>query len=151
VSDHINLNEQSQVHIVAKFLGNIKGANGQQIPVDKSALTVAPVMYDAVFIPSGHDSVAALIKEGDARHFVSEAFKHAKAIGAVGAGIELLRHTILPTIPASHPQSDGGVISMHGVVMTQNSSNLQALTNQFVEAIAQHRHWLRPQQEQVSA
>ena len=145
------LEKGAQVHIVAKFLGNIKGANGQQIPVDKSALTVASVMYDAVFIPGGRESVAALLKEGDARHFVSEAFKHAKAIGAVGAGVEMLRHTILPSIPASHPQSDGGVSNIHGVVMTQNTTDLQAFSDQFVEAIAQHRHWMRPQPEQVSA
>ena len=145
------LEKGAQVHVVAKFLGSIKGANGQQIPVDKCAITVASVMYDAVFIPGGRESVAALLKEGNARHFVSEAFKHGKAIGAVGAGLELLRNTVPSPLFASSPQADGGVISMSGVVMTQNSSNLQAFSDQFIEAIAQHRHWMRPEQEQLSA
>ena len=145
------LEKGARVHLVAKFLGSITGANGQQIPVDKSALTVASVMYDAVFIPGGRDSVAALLKEGNARHFVSEAFKHGKTIGAVGAGLELLHHTILPTLPTSHPQGDGGVMNVHGVVFTQHTANLQAFSDQFIEAIAQHRHWMRLQAEQVSA
>lgn len=143
------LKEQgAQVEIIAKTLGTIKGVKGQQVPVDKSALTVASIMYDAVFIPGGQKSVAQLLKQGDARHFVAEAFKHGKAIGAIGAGIELLRQT---GILASETQSNGEVVNTYGIVTTQNASDLKSFIQQFVTAIAQHRHWTRPNMEQVSA
>jgi len=42
--------------------------------VDRSLLTVASVMYDAVFVPGGQAAVDALWGQGDARHFVAEAY-----------------------------------------------------------------------------
>jgi catalase len=140
----------AQAEVVAKALGTLKGANGQQVPVDKSSITTASIMYDAVFIPGGQESVAQLIKQGDARHFVAEAFKHGKAIGAVGAGVELLRHADLAGFSIEGARSDGGVTNSQGVVTVQNPSDLRSFIQQFIEAIAQHRHWMRPQ-EQVPA
>ncbi|MBV9022093.1 MAG: DJ-1/PfpI family protein, partial [Ktedonobacteraceae bacterium] len=120
----------------------------QQLPVDKSALTTSSIMYDAVFIPGGQASVQQLMQQGDARHFVAEAFKHGKAIGAVGEGIELLHHADIPS--SSLAESRGRVASMQGIVTVQDSSDLNPFIEQFAKAIAQHRHWMRPQ-EQVPA
>lgn len=144
------LTEQgAQVTLIAKVLGTIKSANGQAVPVDKSAITTASLMFDAVFIPGGQQSVAQLLKQGDARHFVAEAFKHGKSIGAVGAGVELLRHVGIPGMSETETQSKG-VVNTHGVVTTQSTASLNAFIKQFIAAIAQHRHWARAE-EQVSA
>jgi catalase len=148
------LKEQgAEVHVIAKGLGTIAGADNQEIPIDKSAATVSSIMYDAVFIPGGQASVAALLRLGDARHFVAEAYKHGKAIGATGEGAQLLQRMELPTQPASpEVKSEGnGVVNSYGVVTTAQIANLAPFTTQFIEAIAQHRHWLRPQMEEVSA
>ncbi len=141
------------VHVIAKGLGTIAGADNQVIPVDKSAATVGSIMYDAVFIPGGRASVSALLRLGDARHFVAEAYKHGKAIGATGEGAELLQSIEIPTRPASDQtkSESGGIINSYGIVTSPMIANLAPFITQFAEAIAQHRHWLRPQMEEVPA
>ncbi len=146
------LEEQgAHVELIAKTLGSIKSANGQQVPVNKSALTVSSIMYDAVFIPGGQESVTQLLKQGDARHFVAEAYKHGKAIGAVGPGVELLRQADIPGLAEAEARSNGNLLNLYGVVIDSNMSDLNAFFQQFLAAIAQHRHWMRPQLEQVPA
>ncbi len=148
------LKEQgAEVHVIARGLGTIAGADNQEIPVDKSAATVGSIMYDAVFIPGGRASVAALLRLGDARHFVAEAYKHGKAIAALGEGAELLQRVDIPTRPSSEPGASSGlaVVNSYGVITSQQSSNLADFIAQFVAAIAQHRHWLRPQMDEVPA
>ena len=49
------------------------------------------VMFDAVLVPGGAQRAEALSRNGDAVHFVLEAYKHCKAICTVGEGVELLR------------------------------------------------------------
>ena len=51
---------------------------------------MASVLYDAVLIAGGSASVDTLLGNGDAIHYVTEAFKHAKPIGAIGDGTRLL-------------------------------------------------------------
>jgi catalase len=136
--------------VVAKALGSIKGASGQPLPVDKSAITTSSIMYDAVFIPGGQASVQQLMQQGDARHFVAEAFKHGKAIGAIGEGVELLRHAGIPSLSTNEPVSRGEMDSFQGIVTEQYASDLNLFIEQFVTAIAWHRHWTRSQ-EQVPA
>ncbi|MBV9689835.1 MAG: catalase [Ktedonobacteraceae bacterium] len=136
--------------IVAKALGTIKGASGQQLSVDKSAIATSSIMYDAVFIPGGQASVQQLVQQGDARHFVAEAFKHGKAIGAVGEGIALLHDADIPSSSLTETESRGRVASVQGIVTVQDTSDLNPFIEQFVTAIAKHRHWMRPQ-EQVPA
>ena len=77
-------------------------------------------------MPSGKAAVAALQADGDAVHFVREAFKHAKAIAAAGDGAELLR-------TAGVPANAAGVVTGGGA----------ALAKSFIAAIAQHRAWDR--------
>jgi catalase len=39
------------------------------------------VLYDAVLVAPGDESADAILGNGGAVHFASEAFKHAKAVG----------------------------------------------------------------------
>ncbi|HVA25365.1 MAG TPA: catalase [Chloroflexota bacterium] len=138
----------AQAMVIAKALGSIKDTQGQAVTVDKSALTTASIMFDAVYIPGGEQSVAALKAQGDALHFVQEAYRHAKPIGASGAGIELLATTHLPVGGAAGKPSESAG-STHGVVTGRG--DLTVFCEKFVEAIAQHRHWLRPGRDAVPA
>ncbi|MGV0026735.1 catalase, partial [Phormidesmis priestleyi] len=81
----------AKAEIVAKFMGTIKAADGQELEVDKTFLTGASVMFDAVYVPGGAKSIEALKTNGEALNFINEAFKHCKAIAATGEGVELLR------------------------------------------------------------
>ncbi len=130
--------------IISKNLGMLKcSKNQQQMEVNKTFATAASVMYDAVYVAGGQQSVAALTTNGDALHFVNEAFKHAKAIGAANEGIELLKASQIQGVNVASSESQAQVISDLGVVTIQNSMNMRDLVQEFINAIAQHRHWGR--------
>ena len=129
------------VQVVSTFLGKIKGADGQEAMVEKSFLITPSVVFDAVFIPGGKKSVDALKANGDAMHFVNEAFKHCKAIGAAREGIGLLEASDIKGLAFSDPQ--GTVKSELGVVTVGTASDVNAFLGEFIKAIAQHRHWGR--------
>ncbi|SPZ85851.1 Catalase HPII [Sphingobacterium multivorum] len=67
------------VHVIAPKLGEVTGTDKKKIPVEESFLTGASVLYDAIYIPGGKDSVATLQSNADAVHFLNEAFKHCKS------------------------------------------------------------------------
>jgi len=146
----------AHVDLIAPVLGALTGSGsasgaGGQLEADKSLPTVASVMYDAVFVPGGRDSVQALLQQGDALHFVAEAYKHGKAVGAAGEGVELLRQAGLPAAVVPDARTDGAVSSMQGVVTSRETQSWSAFVDPFAAAIAQHRHWMRAQQQQTPA
>ncbi len=78
------LNAKAVVEVVGTHQGALKAADGSDVPAPVSVLTAKSVMYDAVYVPGGADSAAALASNADAVHFVQEAFKHYKPVGAAG-------------------------------------------------------------------
>ena len=113
------------VEVVAPHLGAIQSANGDAVPVNQSLLTTASVLYDAVYVPGGADSVNALQDSGDALHFIQEAFKHYKPVAASGEGADFFQAA--------------GIAAEPGVVTGENGT----ITSAFLEAIGQHRFWDR--------
>ena len=81
----------AQGKIVATHLGALTAADGDELPIDFSLLTASSVLFDAVYVPGGAESVAALSLERDAVEFVTEAYRHCKPIAATGEGVDLLR------------------------------------------------------------
>jgi catalase len=108
-------------------------------------------MYDAVYVPGGPQSIEALKLQGDAIHFVNEAFKHCKAIAASGEGVELLRQANFNYIQFAGADRSGKPISDKGVVTTSTMADPKAFTQEFINAITQHRHWSRQMKERVPA
>jgi len=140
-----------QVKVIAPRHGVLRGAHGNEVPVDFSLLTSASVLFDAVYVPGGDMSIAALLHEADAIHFVREAYKHCKAIAATGAGVELLRAAHLGAESLDGINTNGRqVIADEGVVIGQETrtDNVAAA---FITAIAQHRHWGREMKSPVPA
>jgi catalase len=128
----------AKVKVIAKRLGTVKGAGGQPVEVDRSAPTTASIEYDAVFIPGGAASVAVLKKDGDALHFVQEAYRHCKALGATKEGSELLR-------------AAGIAVEAPGVVTSEKGAADGSFAATFAAAIAKHRHWERADKDSVPA
>ena len=128
--------------IVSKELGTIKSMDNSELAVGKSYLTTASVNYDAVFIPGGQDSANAMMNQGDTLNFIHEAYKHAKAIGAVNEGVNVVAACQIKgvTVVASN---DSRVMSEAGFVEAKNASDLTEFCNKFLDAVAQHRHWQR--------
>ncbi len=137
--------------IIAQFLGDVATSEGEALKVDKSLLTVASVMYDAVFIPGGAESVAALSEQADVVDFINEAFKHCKAIAAIGDGIDLLAASDLGGVAVAGSTSEGELLSEQGIVTASSATDIDGFSQEFIEAIAQHRHWDRTQKRMVPA
>lgn len=139
--------EGAHAEIVGTRMGKINSAEGEAVEVTKNFLTTPSVLYDAVYIPGGQDSVNALKKMGMALHFVNEAFMHCKPLGATGEGVQLLEVATIPGISLS----DGNISDDHGVVTLRDNASLDGFTAPFLAAISQHRHWERAETEQVPA
>jgi catalase len=129
--------------VVAPELGTVRGAAGEAVLVDRAVVTMSSVLYDAVFVPGGKESVDTLAADGESVHYVSEAFKHGKAIGAADDGVDLLRRA--PVAGVRLNGGSDGVVDDRGVVTaaSQNGDPSDRLISAFTEAIAKHRNWDR--------
>lgn len=129
--------EGAVVKIVAPKNGKIKTAGGTEVKVDYTFMTTSSVLFDAVYIPGGAASVEMLAGEADAYQFVDEAYKHCKAIAAVGDATGFLADTF-----AGKAKDDNAVIT---------SDTAGKASKNFIKAIARHRNWERETQRKVPA
>ena len=141
----------AKAHIISKHQGMLKSSSGEELEVDKSYVTTASVMYDAIYVPGGKESTDTLKMQGDAIHFINEAFRHCKPLGATGEGVELFKVADLPDINFAGQKSADKAVSDKGVVTSGNSKNIGSFNDSFIAAIAKHRHWDREKKEQVPA
>jgi catalase len=141
----------AQAKIVAPRLGFLTSAKGKKVKIDFSLLTTSSVMFDAVYIPGGEKSVAALRGEADALHFVNEAYKHCKTIAATGAGAEVLRASYLGMDKTSGANAESNQLVTDEGVITSPDAQVSKVAADFIKAIAQHRHWSREMKDQVPA
>ena len=125
--------EGAQLKVVATHGGVVTTADGNTLKVDHSLLTTASVVFDALYIPSGKSSTDTLAVNADALHFINETYKHCKAIAVEGSAEELLQNSFINT-----QENDLGLL------INQSSEN-------FINAIAQHRFWEREQKGSVPA
>ena len=130
--------------IISDHLGFVATSSGQQLAVDHTFTNMPSIMFDAVMVPGGAASAQALERNGDAVHYVLEAYKHCKSICLIGEGAGLLRSLgVTPGDPATLAP---------GVIMGKNDPPGRAqLAQDFIAAIARHRHWTRPNVEAVPA
>ncbi|WP_343216636.1 DJ-1/PfpI family protein [Deinococcus aestuarii] len=165
---------------MADIVGPHLGALAEGVVANKTLANTDPVLYDAVLVPGGAASIQTLIGLGDAHNFVAQAYKHAKPIGALGEGTELLTASEIGRLlraiagpaagaaqaPAGRPDAVqnlsevGGMrlasgagaqrLAEYGIVVGQNGGTPAALTA-FVTALGHHRYWGRPNVGQVPA
>lgn len=130
--------------IISQKLGPLECSQNQKLlEANKNYSTAASVMYDAVFVAGGKQSKDSLIKQGDSLNFVNEAFSHAKTIGAVNEGVELLISSQIQGVQFAGNDSQLAPMSELGVVTIQSAKDIKDFIPVFVDAIAQHRHWDR--------
>jgi catalase len=126
--------------LVAPHLGSVSTANARQLAVDFTFANTASVMFDAVLIPGGSQSAAALSAMGEAVHFVLEAYKHCKTICALNDGVQLLS-TLgfnLDKNPEVIAVPTAGIILADARKVTDGQ-----VSQDLIAAIALHRHWDR--------
>ena len=139
----------AQCKVVGPRLGTITSASKRQLEIDATFLTMPSVMFDAVLVPAGAHGAEALARNGEAVHFVLEAYKHCKAICTVGEGVQLL--ATLGFGIEGRPDAAGVlVVATPATNLGDNSAALR-IAQDFIAAIAKHRHWDRANIEGVPA
>lgn len=131
------------VEMIGPHLGEFKTASGKHIKVDKSFSTTGSVLYDALFVPAGMESIADLKAQGKTITFLNEAYKHFKPIAMEGEAKELLSLLHFGKRSIKDLESDG--------VIVQKKGSGRSLTLKFTTAVAQHRFWYRSGVEEVPA
>nr|WP_233632579.1 MULTISPECIES: catalase [Parapedobacter] len=138
--------EGAVVEIIAPRQGFLLSANDVEIGVHHSLLTAASVLYDAVYVPGGTNSVGTIEGEPTAIHFLNEAFKHCKAIAADAGARQVLDATYFANkLPDDNTPE---TVMREGIVIEADPATLAM---HFKAAIAQHRFWEREKPRQVPA
>ncbi|HEY0189790.1 MAG TPA: catalase, partial [Kofleriaceae bacterium] len=141
------------VELIAPVLGPVLGAapDSSKLPLeaDKTFKTAASVFYDAVLVADGEASIDMLEADGDAVHFIQEAYKHYKPIAAIGDAADLVElddpalSDVADEDENAAPAVTPGVVSSFGIVTARDPAAAAELAAAFIQAIAAHRHWDR--------
>jgi catalase len=134
--------EGAVVELIGTHGGAVQTDKKAALTVDETLLTSCSVLYDAVFVPAGDKSIAALAAEADALHFLNEAYKHCKAI-CFDQGAEKLMEKTYFNLGGKDKKAtaDLGLITGTG----------KDLADHFIKAIAGHRVWEREKPRMVPA
>jgi catalase len=138
-----------QCQVVAPHLGHVGTASGRTLTVDFSLNNTSSVMFDALLLPGGEASAEALCRLGLAVHFVLEAYKHCKPICAINEGARLLSTL---GFSMSEKKDTALTVPTPGVVIADGQKAIEGEISQaFITAMRQHRHWDRVNLESVPA
>jgi catalase len=133
-----------QFKVISKYAGELSTSNGGKVKPDKMFVATSSVEYDAVLVPGGATSIQKLSEQGDALHFINEAYRHCKPVAAIGEGSQLLAKAQLPDgLEGGEEAERLGVILAEGVG--------EEFIRRFVAALAQHRFWKRDKRDSVPA
>ncbi|NWO55130.1 catalase HPII [Chromohalobacter salexigens] len=113
--------------VIAPSMAPVKASNGQQVVPDAMLNGLPSVTLDSVIVVGGAESAKALSQSGLGLYYVQEAYKHLKAIAAIGEGRDLLSAAGVPT------QEDGIFLG----------ATVDDVFTPFTEAMGQHRVWPR--------
>ncbi|WP_078379256.1 catalase [Sutcliffiella halmapala] len=133
--------------VISKNLGNITSADGQELEVNKNYATTSAIMYDAVYVAGGAQSISNLMKHKEAKDFINDAFAHAKTIGATNEGVDLLASTDMMNISLAGADTQNELHTDMGIVTIRKPKDFSAFSEAFINGIAQHRHWIRENQD----
>jgi catalase len=139
--------EGAIVKIIAPVSGTITGILGETIKVDHSFLTYSSVLVDAIFVPSGEKSVAALKRTPDAVHFIDEAFLHCKPIATEGEARELVDISYVKNYPNAKVNDHD--LEALGIIKVDKTGD--GMVMKFIKAIGQHRFFEREKLGKIPA
>ncbi len=127
--------EQATVEIVSLRQGLLTTAGPGEVRAAHTVRTMPSIGYDAIVVAGGAASAEVLAADGDAVHYVAEAYKHGKPI-AVGSGAESL------LVAAGLDLDVAG--DEVGVLIAMSARDARELPARLMEAMLQHRYFNRP-------
>ena len=131
VEEICNALHKEGVHpqILSPHMGSVKTEEGEDLMVDGSLAANLSVLFDAVIVPEGQESIQTLLMDGDAKYHLRQAYRHLKAIGLPGDANAMLEAAELP-----QDMDDAGLLM---------PKDTKALMKPFITAMKQHRTWAR--------
>jgi catalase len=148
----------ASVQVIGPRLGTLETREGELVWIDQSLLTTSSVLFDAVYVPGGAESVGALLGDRDALDFVAEAYRHCKPISATSDGVRLLEASpgVLTSEPgdASEEDDKGNGHGNHdpgeGVVLSRARADARFVRS-LIGAMGEHRFWNRARKNRLDA
>lgn len=127
VTNVLNLLKENGVFIVivSETLGDVTGAGGTKLKVDKTFLTSSPYLLDSLYIVGGESNNNSKFNQ-NIRYYANVAYKHYKPIGVATTALSFLK-----------PSETN---NMAGVIFAANNPNFG---EEFVDAVATQRFWDR--------
>lgn len=122
---------QAGVHpqIIAPHMGTVAMAEGQTLMVDGTLEGHPSVLFDAVVVPEGDQSLKTLMMDGHAKYHLAQAYKHLKAIALPGSSKKMLAAADIP-----EDREDMGLVMRDSPEETAKA---------LLEAMKMHRVWDR--------
>ncbi len=115
----------AMVQIVGVHGGTLKCDKGDSHKVTHALMTTESVVFDALYIPGGKESIDALMKQAKAKKFINEALKHCKAI-------------------ALDSEAEGLFDATYGKDFKEDEAVcINENPKKFIKAISKHRNWKR--------
>ncbi|MCW5935917.1 MAG: catalase [Fimbriimonadaceae bacterium] len=133
--------------VVAPMSGRVETSDGSEVMADHNFSTAASVLFDAVYVPGGTGALEKLKSQGDAVHFVNEAFKHCKPVAASGDGVGLLEASNIVGVSFA----EGASLLEDKGVLTTRADSAAELAHALANALGQHRFWQRDRKDEVPA
>ncbi|MFL6707517.1 MAG: catalase [Massilia sp.] len=123
--------------IVGNHLGRLKPLSGEPLDVEISMEAGPAVLWDAIVILDGADSVDGLSRNALALEFVRMQHRHCKPILVLGAGAGLLDAAGVPVALPDGSDDKGLVVAGEGAAAARTA------VGQFIEALSAHRFYAR--------
>jgi catalase len=129
------LEERALPRVIGPRKGTITTDDGEALEIDAPLAESPSVLYDAVAVPGGQAAIARLRKLDAAVEFLEKQFQHCKTILAIDDADDALRAAgVENVLPSGEPDP--------GVLIAKERSTAVVL-REFVQAIAEHRHFAR--------
>jgi catalase len=129
------LAEGAVPRIVGSRLGKVTTVDGKALDVEISLEAGPSVLYDAVVIADGENSVQELMRDAHALDFIRQQYRHCKPILVLGVADQLLlKADVLRTLPDG--TEDPAIIFAEG-------SSVSFALKEFKTALANHRSFAR--------
>lgn len=128
--------------LIGLKLGDQDGLN-----ITQTYVTISPVLYDAVYIPSGDKSAFKLLADSNSAFpyeepvaFILDTYRHGKPIATSARGQTLLK---LAKLPSSALYGNSKSEATYGVFIDRNGNYLDQLSKKFKQGIIKQRYWDR--------
>ncbi len=117
------------VHFVGPRVGMFVSDDGGEVEADRSMENSPSVLFDALVLPDGNETIQTLGRNGQTLEYIKDQFRHCKPILALGVGRGLLE---MAGIRQAMDEDLG--------ILRAEAADAAGIASDFIDAIAAHRY-----------